>query len=321
MSSRILLIGAGPMAVEYAKVLKGMDKRFVVIGRGAQSAAAFQEQTGIEAFVGGLDAYFAKNTVGEADTAIVCVNEAMLGTVARQLVNLGVKSILVEKPGGLDSEDIRRVKDAAAAKGAKVYVGYNRRFYTSVLKAQEMIAADGGVTSFHFEFTEWGHVIAGLQKVEGVKEAWFMANSSHVIDLAFFLGGKPQEICSFTAGGLDWHPRASVFTGAGKTAAGALFSYCANWAAPGRWSVEVMTRKHRYIFRPMEKLQIQKIGSVAIEEVPLADELDQAYKPGLYRQVEAFLGNKSVLPSIEEQVASLTYYDSMLGPAYKGGGK
>jgi len=39
----------------------------------------------------------------------------------------------------------------------------------------------------------------------------------------------------------------------------------------------------------MEKLQITKIGSVAIEEVEIDYELDIKYKHGFYRQVEAFM--------------------------------
>ena len=32
----------------------------------------------------------------------------------------------------------------------------------------------------------------------------------HVVDLAFFLGGKPEEISTFISGSLDWHPSASA---------------------------------------------------------------------------------------------------------------
>ena len=45
------------------------------------------------------------------------------------------------------------------------------------------------------------------------------------------------------------------------------------------------------IFRPLEKLQIQKIRSVVIEEIDINDKLDTEYKPGLYLQLKAFLEN------------------------------
>ena len=65
----------------------------------------------------------------------------------------------------------------------------------------------------------------------------------HVVDLAFYLCGKPDEISCYTTGGLNWHSAASVFAGAGITKKNVLFSYNANWGAPGRWGVEIMTKK------------------------------------------------------------------------------
>jgi hypothetical protein len=72
---------------------------------------------------------------------------------------------------------------------------------------------------------------------------------------------------------------------------GVLFSYVADWTAPGRWGVEVMTRRHRLILRPMEQLHIQKIGSIAVEQVEIDDAVDRDYKPGVYEQVRVFLEN------------------------------
>lgn len=311
MNDEILLVGAGPMAIEYAKVLKAQNIPMVVVGRGENSAKNFEQEVGTSVFLGGLSDWLHQGTPCPQN-AIVCVGEKLLGKITRDLIGAGVKSILVEKPGGYDSEDIREVAKAAQEKSAKVYVGYNRRFYASTRKAKEMIMEDGGAKSFNFEFTEWGHVIAALEKEEGVKEEWFLANSSHVIDHAFFLGGKPKEFSCYSAGGVEWHPNATIYAGAGITELGALFSYQANWEAPGRWAVEILTKKHRYIFKPMEKLQIQKVGSVQVENVELDDELDQKFKPGLYLQVKAFLGeNKEELQTIQEQVEALYYYDRM----------
>ena len=123
-----------------------------------------------------------------------------------------------------------------------------------------------------------------------------MANSSHVADMAFYLGGEPKELYSCTTGGNDWHPTATVFAGAGVTHSGALFSYQANWGAPGRWGVEILTHKHRYIFRPLEKLQILKHNTVSVEPVEIDDRLDLEFKPGLYRQTESFLNENPNAP-------------------------
>jgi predicted dehydrogenase len=305
----VLLVGAGPMAVEYAKILRAKNIAPITIGRSDQSAQKFQSETGFVAETGGLDEWLERNPTAYPSHAVVAVGEKTIGGATLALLEHGFKSILVEKPGGFDAEDIRAVGAKAEALGSAVSVGYNRRFFASSVAAKQIIAEDGGVLSFNFEFTEWGHVISGLVKEEGVKEQWFLSNSTHVIDLAFHLGGMPSEFSAFVAGSLNWHPEASVFSGAGKAENGALFSYQANWAAPGRWGVEILTRKHRLILRPMERLQIQKIGSVAIEFVDIDDHLDKDFKPGLYKQAEAFFaGDNTVLPSIRQQVAALDVY-------------
>jgi hypothetical protein len=186
-------------------------------------------------------------------------------------------------------------------------VDWCRRNGTGLYKSTER-----GVTSFNFDLTEWSHAIELLQIAERVKEKWFIANSSHVADLAFYLGGEPQQISFFTSERLSWHPSASVFSGAGVSDKGALFSYQANWAASGRWSVDILTRKHRLIFCPLEKLKIQKIGSVAIDFVDIEDRLDIEYKPGLFRQTEAFLKNQnSHLCTIQQQAKNLKVYSKM----------
>ena len=194
---------------------------------------------------------------------------------------------------------------------AHVFVGYNRRYYAAVIRAQEIVLADGGVTSFNFEFTEWAHVIGPLQKADGVKEKLFLNNSTHVVDLAFYLGGKPREISTYTAGGLSWHPAASVFAGAGISDCGALFCYQANWSSAGRWGVEVLTNRNRLIFRPLEKLQIQKVGSLNAEFVDCDYKYDQDFKPGLFLQTRNFMLN------INCQMCTIQSHAAMVGQYYK----
>eukprot|EP00999_Lentomonas_sp_LEN2_P000457 NODE_145_length_2120_cov_108.274461_g121_i0.p1 GENE.NODE_145_length_2120_cov_108.274461_g121_i0~~NODE_145_length_2120_cov_108.274461_g121_i0.p1 ORF type:complete len:577 (+),score=81.97 NODE_145_length_2120_cov_108.274461_g121_i0:324-2054(+) len=209
---------------------------------------------------------------------------------------MGVDYILVEKPAALSSSEsatvIAVLKEVqAAGRSPKVFVAYNRRFYAGILKAQEMIKEDGGVTSFQFDFTEWTHTFEARKDVNVVGTNLLVANSSHVIDTAFFLGGEPAEWSVFAGGPghIPWHSGSSRWVGSGVTKSGALFSYHANWCAPGRWSAEFNTGVHKLIFRPMEKLQVTNLKSVKIEEVPIDYDLDQKFKPGLYIQTKAFL--------------------------------
>ena len=307
----VLLVGAGPMAVAYMKVLNAQACTAVVIGRGAASAQQFTEQTGVAVKTGGLQAYL--SAASDIPThAIVSVGVEALAETTLALLAQGVKHILLEKPGALSRSEIHAIAASADVHRAEVLIAYNRRLFASTLRAQEIILADGGVRSMHFEFTEWDHVIRDLPKAPGVKEAWLLGNSTHVIDLAFYLGGSPVQWQAYTAGQLAWHPSAAVFAGAGLTDANVLFSYGANWDGPGRWSVEIITAHSRLIFKPMESLQLMRKGKVAIETVDIDDSLDQQFKPGLYHQVTRFLaGERRGLCTLEEQVAKWDIYSKI----------
>lgn len=288
ISDKIVLIGAGHMGCEYAKVLRALDAEHEVVGRSEAGVKRFREQTDQPALAGGLDAWLPERRAEEY-AAIVAVNVEALAVTTLRLMDAGVQNILLEKPAGLNTDEIGSVRERAAATGTRVMVAYNRRFYASTLKAQEIIREDGGVQSFAFDFTEWPHNVLAAIKHPGVLANWYLANSTHLVDLAFLLGGLPREMVTHIAGGADWHPAATRFVGAGVTEHNALFSYHANWDAPGRFSLEVMTARHRLIFRPVEKLHVTAQRSVSIDPVPLDDRLDQDFKPGLYRQTECFL--------------------------------
>lgn len=308
----VLLVGAGYMGKEYGKVLNALNVPYAVVCRSDSSAHNFNEELGVMPKSGGVENAL-KQMNDAPDMAIVAVNVEFLSSTVIALLNKGIKKILVEKPAGLNRSEMMNIHETCKSMDAEVYVAYNRRFYASTEKALEIISEDGGVSSFNFEFTEWGFQIEKTAHAPAVKEEWLLANSTHVINLAFFLGGFPKEMCSFKAGSLEWHSRASKYAGAGVTDKGVLFSYQANWDAPGRWAVEVLTKEHRLYFRPMEKLAIQKKGSVNVEEIEINDQLDVDFKPGLYKQVEAFLSEKKddKLLTIEEQINHMDFYEKI----------
>ena len=313
-SSSLWLIGSGPMAQAYAAVLQDQDVAFRVIGRGAASAAAFQQATGAPVVFGGLDVALAESPA--PDQAIVAVGVDQLAPVAQRLIAAGCRRILLEKPGALHLSELQVLHAEAQSNGAQVWIAYNRRYFESVQKLRERVKADGGITSAAFEFTEWSHKIRPLHKAPGVKERWLLSNSSHVLDLAFYLIGLPAngQWQAWQGGRLDWHPAGSRFHGAGISELGIPFSYQADWEAPGRWGVEILTCKHRYVLRPLERLQAIPLGSVDSQSVPLDDGFDQRFKPGLYLQCQAFLSNQSQqFCSLSEQLKAFPIYARIAG--------
>jgi len=318
MHNNILLVGCGDMAVAYAKVLSDLRAPFDVIGRGEVSCASFASRTGVVPLAGGVERAAADGHVAH-DAAIIAAPIDQLAAITRQLIAAGVRRILVEKPAGLNPAEIAESARLAAEHHAAVFIAYNRRFYASTRKAREMLAADGGVTSFYFEFTEWAHEIRKLPLPPAVKKEWFLANSSHVCDLAFFLGGLPKVLTAHVQGSLDWHPSGAQFAGCGVSRTGALFSYHSNWESAGRWGVELCTAKRRLYLRPLETLQEQLRGELALKPVTFDDRLDKEFKPGLHAQTRAFLqhpeGDDGLL-ALDDHARIVSRFYRQVAPGY-----
>lgn len=312
-----IIIGTGPMAVAYAEVFQAMGLPFRAIGRGEKSAKAFEEKTNSKAFVGGIDLYLENNIITPDTNIILATGTEALMPILLRLTKINFNKLLIEKPAAISIEELLANESALKQVSHKVFVAYNRRFYQSVIEAQKLIEEDGGLKTIHFEFTEWLHKIAPLEKAAGVKENWFFANSTHVIDLAFYLAGQPQKWGAYAqSGNTAWH-KMTNFTGAGITKSGVLFSYMSNWESAGRWSIELLTNKRRIYLKPLEKISIQEKGALVINEHAFDDSLDIRFKPGIFKQTEAFLSDntKKLLNLGEHIEISKNVYQPMLQPA------
>jgi predicted dehydrogenase len=310
------LIGAGNMAEEYAKILLDLKVSFLVIGRGEDSAQRFKSNLNLNVIMGGIGEFLKRNPIPPS-YAIVAVNTSSLHDVVELLVTHGIKNILVEKPGGLKKEEFSHLKKIKTS-NTNIYIGYNRRFYSSVRKAKEIIQMDGGILSVNFEFTEWSFIIENLNHPEEVKNKWFLANSSHLVDLVLFFIGRPDAINCLISGNLSWHPSGSIFSGVGRTTTNILFSYNANWESSGRWGIELLTNKRKLILRPLEKLFTQTIGQTEAVEVSDIDfTYDKKFKPGLYLEVKSFLNEITEdMVTLEEMIENLNLYSKISGEKY-----
>ena len=100
------LIGSGSMALEYSKVLNALKIKYSVIGRGKKSAQKFISVSKIKVISGGLSNFLDTNPAC-VNNAIVSVNTEELKTVTKDLINYGVRNILLEKPGGVNFDEIK----------------------------------------------------------------------------------------------------------------------------------------------------------------------------------------------------------------------
>lgn len=304
----VYIFGAGYMGKEYARILHSLEKEFSIVGNSPKNVESLAGEYSVEGISGGYR-QFLENKSFTGMKAINCLPVDALFESTLALIEAGFTSILLEKPGAMSVSELEQIKEAAKRAKSDVVIGYNRRFYQSTLALEKYLLNDP-LTAVNFEITEWSHALANDNSAPEIKRKWIYANTSHVIDLVLFELGSVRQLSTFSAGGIDWHPSGARFVGAGISNNDVLISYMGYWDGPGRWSIDFVTKTRRYIFRPMEQLQIQELGSIQVEFDESIDySLDEEFKPGLYLQTKAFLDSDFTrFCSIQEQIESFDIY-------------
>jgi len=167
---------------------------------------------------------------------IVSTLNASLAPVALAAVKAG-RHVLVEKPGALTAAQLREVRAAASATGARVRLGYNHRCHPALLKAREIVDS-GALGPLMFLRGRYGH---GGRK--GYDREWradpllsgggeLIDQGVHLIDLAgWFLGefSAADGHCAtyFWDMPVDDNAFLSLRTAAGQTAW--LHVSCTEW--------------------------------------------------------------------------------------------
>lgn len=315
---KIALIGAGPMAVAYWNALTHRGITPHVFGRGEASAAAFEEKTGTRPSTGDLGDQLERAQTS-FDAAIVAVNVDALDAVSRQLLDHGFSRILLEKPGATTPERMDALAQADTRDA--ISIAYNRRFLPSAMAARAIAAEDGGVQALSFEFTELAGRVMQAGHPPLVLANWALANSSHVIDLAFNLAGADEALSDVSIGATEvdrdheWHEAGARFAGVGRIANRAMFTYLADWTSGGFWSVDLCTPERRLIMRPLEILDVRRRNETRIEAAELSVE-PEGLKPGLHAMLGWFLNAEDFgtrLPTAREQAARVRVFQRMLG--------
>lgn len=142
------------MAIEYSKALDSICVDYLVIGRSEASARIFEEKTRKNVIRGGLDNL--KLEFSEVPNhVIIAVDVEELFTTTVKTINLGIKTILVEKPGALDLKRLVYLKGLSKKNNTTIKIAYNQGFFQTVQKLKSMTDNDVGIKSCHFEFSEW----------------------------------------------------------------------------------------------------------------------------------------------------------------------
>ena len=298
----ILVIGCGYMGAEYSKVLDDLSIESFFVGNSAQGVQEFHTKTGKHAFTGGLEDYLDQDHEIDFDAAIIATNINYLKAHTTLLIKKGIRKILVEKPVALDIEDLEELNSTAKKYGSEIFVAYNRRFYTSTQYLKYELGIYKKNVLGVAEITEFEHLIRKSDEPDLVKQKWMIANTSHVLDMMFFLLDYPNDLKSFSANPVTWH-KSSIFSGSGKTESNNLLTYHGFWGSTGRWGLDIYLEDRFYSFKPLEKLYITDAPSRERTLVTLDYSDDEQFKPGLKKMINDFtLTKPKDLPTISDQI-------------------
>lgn len=305
--TKVAFVGAGYMASEHARAFKALDGVVMagVASRSAQRAEVLARQYAMPVF-GSVDELFAET---EANIVVVAVNEMQMREVAIKCFSFPW-TVMLEKPAGYDLNDAREIIRSARQAGAlnRIYVALNRRGYSSVQKAKDVLRDCEGPRFIRVCDQQDQSILAASYNVPAkVIENYMFANSIHLVDYFRIFGrgevSKVEIVSPWTPGSPGWVVAHVIFS------SGDQGLYEGIWnGGPGPWATTISTREKYVEMRPLEKIGLQLKGSRSLDWLDTCEH-DTAYKPGLLWQakqaVRAARGEATELATIEDAFASM----------------
>ena len=72
--NKVLVVGSGYMATEYAKVLTGLNVEYEVVGRGVSNCEKMESEFSVKVHSGGIECFLSNNILSEYSHIINTVN-------------------------------------------------------------------------------------------------------------------------------------------------------------------------------------------------------------------------------------------------------
>lgn len=278
---RLGIIGAGAIARKHLEVIKDIDwiEPIGITSRTREKAQQLASEYGISICADDIDLLIKKIS---PDALLVLVSADQIFTVVSKAIPYKLP-LFIEKPPGLTPDDTKNLVELAQKYSVYTMVGFNRRYYSIFHKGIKIILEHGPLMGVLIE----GHERIWLrpeQLPEYIRSNWIFANATHTIDLLRFFGGEPEKVMSLAHRYTE--ARGDQFATIIEFESGAIGNYCAHWYSPGGWRVVLFGEGVTVEFSPLETgfWTDKNFKTYKIEP----DEVDRLYKPGFYRQMEAF---------------------------------
>ena len=306
-----LIVGTGLIAEEYMKCLIEFNIKYEVLGNTINKSDLISKKYNCVCYSGGVENF---NFDKEYDNVIIATPANLLYNHLKLCILKckDLKNIFIEKPGCLYTYELKDI--ISIKKDIQIFIAFNRRFYSSVLKGKEYILNDP-IKKLNLIIDEYNLENNAKEISNEIMQTWFACMTTHVVDLAFFLTGIPDELNVLNIDGygqLEYHKKACIFNGNGITKNNIEFEYSGNWTKNGKWKMDLHLESGKMLsYQPLEDLKIINIDGT--EELIKRNEIDTLYKPGYYKQINSFITNKENLLTIENHYSNQQIFHKMVG--------
>lgn len=189
---KIGIIGLGLIGFKRARNLKKKDI-IIACDKSIKKIKKFKDEFNSE-----ITTNYADVLNSDAKIIFICTTHDLLSKIAIKCLE-NKKHIFIEKPGTINSQDLKKIKQLSNKNKLRVKIGFNHRFHPGIIKAKSLIQ-NNNLGKLMFIKASYGH--GGRKNYE--KEWRFnisksgggelIDQGSHLIDLAvYFLGDLKVE--------------------------------------------------------------------------------------------------------------------------------
>lgn len=287
LKTRIVLVGLGYVSKYHFQVIQAIKSAVVVaaVQRNQLKGKEFCSIHGIPYYFKSVEELI---NWGKFDAAIVAVSHTSTVEVSRKLLK-GSWPCLIEKPVGFSANETKKLANLAHKKKTWGMVGVNRRFYSTINKALELVRQNGGLRAIVVEQPERIHESTHWKVSTKVLDKWFFVNGIHLIDLMCYACGIPKTVRAIHR---SWKKRRHAYDALMEFHNGTVGHYISQWYSPGNWTLNLYANNLRIQFQNLESGMILRTGKPP-KKLPI-DKVDLKYKPGFYGQMQAFISGVRV---------------------------
>ena len=213
----------------------------------------------------------------ELDLAVIATPAHLNGQCALPVIQAGVHTLL-EKPPGLSGAETEGLRDAADRSGAKVLVGWNRRFQSLICKARGLIEERGPITQIVAEFHKSMTDMHRRGFPDHLLDNFIYETPIHAIDLTRSLAGS-SPIVELHAVARRANSRfVDVYAALIRFENGCVAQLTANFTTDARLErYEIHGRDCSAYLEGVKKAVVQRDGkSVSFDEVDSGGTAEQA---------------------------------------------